>query len=258
MRKNRRNENMLMAACAVIAIACFAGLLLLGGCAPSDESPVPQEYPEEELYGPETDEASSALTLEEHETGRSAAPSGGGYDRGRALWYVERYAKDPNPKFAYCGDTSWDGSFTPADCTNFASQVLWYGGLTTRPSAYGDDGWWSRGGCHAWSSSPSWRQVYPLINELLSVSRRGEVVRDLGQLKIGDLIFYRLRTPENGYACPADKTYNHATVVSGFDADGDPLVSYHSNDALHVPWDNDRGRGGLGRACGYLLIHIKD
>lgn len=258
MRNKHRTENAFMALCVVIVIACFAGMLSLGGCVPPEEDPIPQEYPEEEIRPAETGESASALALAEDGALGVRAASGGRYDRDRALWYVERFAKDPNGKFAYCGDRTWDGSFTPADCTNFASQVLWHGGLPMRSKSAGDPGWWSKGGCRDWSSSPSWRQVYPLIHELLSVSRRGEVVRDLSRLRIGDLIFYRLRTPENGYECPPDKVYNHATIVSGFDSDGAPLVSYHSNDALHVRWDNARGRGGLGNACGWLLVHIKD
>ena len=43
----------------------------------------------------------------------------------------------------------------------------------------------------------------------------------------------------------------------GFDAGGQPLVSYHSNDALDVPWRAKNGSlGSLGNACRYLLVHI--
>lgn len=258
MRKGtKRTENAVMTLCVGIVIACFAGMLALGlgGCMPHDEEPIPQAYPKEELWSERTGESSSALTADEDGSPRAAS---GGYDRERALWYVERYAKDPNPRFDYCGDWTLDGNRPvkiAADCTNFASQVLWHGGLPMRTGA---SGWWSNGGCRPWNSSDSWRQVYPLIHELLSVSRRGEVVRDVRELKIGDLIFYRLRDAAAGYGCPPEATYNHATVVSGFDGRGQPLVSYHSNDALHVPWDSKKNRGSLGNACSVLLIRIKD
>lgn len=240
-------------------LAAIAALPLFAACA-QDEEPIPQENPQEELWSAREGEASSELRLEK---GASGAPSESArYDRERALQYVEKYAKDPNARFDYCGD--WrleDGKPVKvgADCTNFASQVLWHGGLAMRRGGAGDPGWWSNGGCRPWSSSDSWRQVYPLIHELLSVSRRGEVVQDVRRLKIGDLIFYRLRDAANGYACPAEKTYNHTAVVSGFAKDGTPLVSYHSNDALHVPWNyRDGRRGNLGNACGALFVRIKD
>lgn len=240
-------------------LAAIAALPFFTACMP-DEEPIPQENPEEELWSERAGETASELRTEE---GRALAPNGNGrYDRERARSYIEKYARDPNAKFDYCGD--WrveDGKPTKvgADCTNFASQVLWHGGLAMRRGGAGDPGWWSNGGCRPWSSSDSWRQVYPLIHELLSVSRRGEVARDVRKLNIGDLIFYRLRDASNGYVCGAEKTYNHTAVVSGFARDGTPLVSYHSNDALHVPWNYRDGRqGNLGNACGFLLVHIKD
>ncbi len=260
MRKNRRrNDIAMVVVCAAIIAGCFAAMLTLGGCAEPSEEPIPQENPTEELWSERLGEISSALELEAEAAG---APAAGGYDRGRALWYIERYARDPNTRFDYCGDWTLEGNRPVkigADCTNFASQVLWYGGLKTRRGGAGDPGWWSEGGCRAWNSSDSWRQVYPLIHELLSVSRRGEVVQDVRLLKVGDVIFYRLRDEAKGYACPQVGSYNHTAVVSGFGDDGEPLVSYHSNDAMHVPWDAHNGSyGALGEACGVLLVHIKD
>lgn len=240
----------------------YLGMLpLSGGCAPEDTAPIPQESPEEELWSEREDEASSALLSEEEFTAASAGEFT--YDRAKALWYIRRFAREPNTNFAYCGDWQWDGETNKvikvaADCTNFASQVLWHGGLKMRTASSADDGWWSKGGCRSWSSSASWRQVFPLIHELLSVSRVGQVVQDVRQLQIGDLIFYRLRTEENGYVCPQEAVYNHATVVSGFGEDREPLVSYHSNDSLDIPWDSRSDNpGSLGRACGVLLVHIR-
>lgn len=161
-----------------VVIACCVGMLALGGCLPQDEEPIPQEYPEEELWEAEVGQDVSALTAETDEP--KLAVAGPGYDRQRAKRYIERYAKNPNPRFSYCGDWTLDGNRPvkiAADCTNFASQVLAYGGLPMRRGGAGDPGWWSEGGCRPWNSSDSWRQVYPLIHELLSVSRRGEVVQ---------------------------------------------------------------------------------
>ncbi|HJV32604.1 MAG TPA: amidase domain-containing protein [Patescibacteria group bacterium] len=260
MRKAVGTDTSAAALGAVIVIACFAGTL--GGCAPDDETPIPQENPKEELWSARSDVVTSSLMTPEDGIAAAAAASSSAYDRQRALDYVRSYAKDPNARFDYCGDWTFEDKRpvkVGADCTNFASQVLQHGGLRMRRGGAGDPGWWSEGGCRPWSSSDSWRQVYPLIHELLSVSRRGEVVQDVRKLKVGDLIFYRLREASKGYACPQEATYNHTTVVSGFDGRGDPLVSYHSNDALDVPWDARNGRqGSLGEACSVLLIHIRD
>src|SRR6188472_1910652 len=111
----------------------------LGGCAQEDEEPIPQEYPKEELWEAETGQSVSALAAEPGEPAPVAAASG--YDRQRAKWYVERYAKDPNPRFSYCGDWTLEGNRpvkVGADCTNFASQVLSYGGLAMRRGGAGD------------------------------------------------------------------------------------------------------------------------
>jgi len=260
MKKNG-TERVVVPLCVTIVTACFAGMLALGlgGCMPPDEEPIPQEYPVEELWSDREGEAVSALVAEKE---APALAAGGAYDRQRALWYIRRYAKDPNQRFDYCGDWTLEGGHpvkVGADCTNFASQVLWYGGLPMRRGGAGDPGWWSQGGCRPWNSSDSWRQVYPLIHELLSVSRRGEVVPDARRLNIGDLIFYRLREHSKGFACPAEAIYNHTTVVSGFEPDGTPRVAYHSNDALDVPWNvRTDSQGSLGNACGVLFVHIKD
>jgi len=259
MRKKNGTETAFMALCAASVIACFAGLLL-GGCMPPDEEPIPQANPTEELWSEREGAAVSAISMEISDAPNTAA--GGRYDRQRALEYIARYARDPNPRFDYCGDWTLEGKRpvkVAADCTNFASQVLWYGGLKTRRGGAGDPGWWSEGGCRSWNSSGSWRQVFPLIHELLSVSRRGEVVQDIRRLNVGDLIFYRLRDSAKGYACPQEATYNHTAIVSGFARDGAPQVSYHSNDALHVPWNARNGsKGSLGEACSVLFVHIKD
>lgn len=245
-----------------VSLLCLA----TSGCS-ENEDPIPQEAPEGETRSarespadPKPTDTSEAVPVSD---GKAATLTASGYDRERARRYVERYAKDPNPNFDYCGNWGWNAESgrlekQGADCTSFASQVLWYGGLLQRKSSSEDDGWWSTGGCRAWSSSKSWRQVNRLVNYLLSESRQGQIVTDERQLEIGDVIFYQLREEKNGYACPQELLYNHTTVVSGFDERGEPLVSYHSNDARDVPWLAKSGsQGSLGNACHVLLIHIR-
>lgn len=261
MRRTARREKLIVTTLTLIVAGCFAAMiaLSLGGCAEESEDPIPQEHSDSD-YVPADDTtgtASSALT-------ESAAPSaavGSTYDRGGAQRYTLDYAKFPNPAYAYCG--SWileNGrpTYEKADCTDFASQVLSAGGLPMNPS-HDETGWWYSGSCSWWGSSPSWRQVNSLIAYLISISHRGQTVGRARDLQIGDLIFYQLRREESQYACPQQETFNHTTVVSGFDAAGEPLVSYHSNDALNVPWRADNGSlGSLGHACRTLFVHIKD
>jgi len=48
-------------------------------------------------------------------------------------------------------------------------------------------------------------------------------------------------------------------VVTGFDGAGEPLVSYHSNEASDVPWKNKtKSLGSLGNACAFAFVHIRD
>ncbi len=192
--------------------------------------------------------------------------SGYRYDRSRAAEYVEKYALDSNPAFPVCGSLLHNSE---ADCTDFASQVLWYAGLPSDRRGSAWSGWWSNGrGCDDMNSSRSWRRVNDLLYYLVVESRRGEIVRDPAKLQVGDLIFYGLREPvadRNGrisYVCPAGEPFNHTTVVSAFEAPGKPLVSYHTRNALHVPYlavhPDSRVRTGLGNACRMVMVHIRD
>ena len=255
MRKNKGTENAIITLCVMIIIACFAGMLALGlgGCMPTDaEEPIPQAESEDDLIPGEQDgtgQSSFALT---------APAAGYVYDRGAAQLYIKRYALAPNPAYAYCA--SWGvGGKTEADCTNFASQVLRQGGLPMQDGG-GDQGkgWWYRNSCAWWGSSQSWRQVNRLLQYLVTETSIGEFRQRARDLKVGDLIFYRVRHAEDGYRCDGN-LFNHTTVVSGFDARGEPLVSYHSNEALDVPWDRKTGsRGALGEACAIAFVHIRD
>jgi hypothetical protein len=230
-------------------------------CMPEEE-PIPQEISDSDLIPAEgAASARQMLTSPELMTDDGgigeasyALTSTGRYDRGRARYYLRRYATEPNPKFAYCAN--WNGS-VKADCTNFASQVLWYGGLPLQWTSDPGSGWWYDGSCRSPGSSATWRQVNALLYHLTVVSRYGEFVSDASQLQVGDVIFYKLRRSEDGYACDGSFVFNHTAVVSGFEG-GTPLVAYHSNDAIDVPW-NDRGhsRGSLGNACQALFVRIR-
>ena len=263
MRKRNKAERVIVPLCVAIVIACFAGLLALGlgGCMPPDEEPIPQAMSVDDLI-PDEDNAgqrTSALTAEDgpdpdREARSLAAATGYRYDRGKAQWYARRYALNPNRQLAYCALN--DG--TAADCTNFASQVLWYGGIPMQYTTSSESGWWYRYSCLTPGSSYSWRQVNRLLQYLVTETSIGEFRRSARDLKVGDLIFYRVRHAEDGYSCNGN-LFNHTTVVTGFDSRGEPLVSYHSNEALDVVWNIKNGsRKALGEACATAFVHIRD
>ncbi len=259
---------------SLFACAYLVSLLAASSGCEGSEEPIPQEQswidldqdPDNRGSGieprAETEDPNPGSALKQ--PGEPAAPqaqSGRGYDRAKALDYVRRYAKSPNREVAYCagwGLSSGRPVKIPADCTNFASQVLWYGGLPMNP-AHDDTGWWYTDSCEWWGSSVSWRTVNGLAIYLTTISGRAVFARRARDLKIGDLIFYRLRRPETGYRCDIGSLFNHTTIVSGFDERGEPLVSYHSNEAEDVPWNAKSGSlKALGEACATGFVHLLD
>ena len=277
MRKNRAHR-WIVTVLSLIVAGSFAAMiaLALGGCFGEDPAAVPQENSDGDLVpDPDNGNAAGAATVARtasldpnpvptaaHASLTAAAAGAAGYDRGKALAYVRWYARTPNPETAYCSGLGHDG-LRPVrigeDCTNFASQVLWYGGLSMDYTRNPEDGWWYVDSCADRGSSKSWRQVNRLVSYLVSESRLGEFRQRARDLQVGDLIFYRLRREEDGYRCDTGNLFNHTTVVSGFDDRGEPLVSYHSNEAEDVPWDVKNGSPkALGEACAVGFVHIKD
>ncbi len=254
--------------CSILLFASMAG-----GC--DDESALPQEHSETDLSpDPDVNRAAriaesasedpnpDAVTEARSETTKLVPSASGRYDRNRASEYVHRYAKSPNPETAYCAGWTIERGKpvkTPADCTNFASQVLWYGGLVMDYTQRDDAGWWYTKSCEWWGSSQSWRTVNGLLTYLTTISGRAEFMSHARDLRVGDLIFYRLRRSDSGYRCDVGNLFNHTAIVSGFDGDGEPLVSYHSNEAEDIRWNVKNGsHKALGEACAVAFVHIKD
>lgn len=216
--------------------------------------PIPQEDAEGDLVPAPRDEvtsSSSPLSMP------NSTPSlSSGYDRKRAVAYARYYADEPNPRVAYCRSKRYG---TPADCTNFVSQALWYGGLKTAFSGNAEQGWWYSGSCDDSGSSKSWRQVNRLIYWLTVESDRGEFTR-IENVRPGDLIFYKLQ--DDFGKCTDEFTFHHSTMVTGFGKmTGVPLVSYHTREVRDIPWNwslREQGFLGLGDACSYVAVHIRD
>lgn len=274
MRETEKNEKLIVTTLTPIAAGCFAAMiaLTLGGCA-EDGEPVPQENPDGDLVVDPDNGGAKPVARPADDGGTDpnpaidvqsqasliATPGVSRYDRNKALEYVRRYALTPNPQIAYCSGRDFrTQKRIGEDCTNFASQVLWHGGLAMDFSHLADSGWWYTRSCEWWGSSKSWRSVEGLLTYLVTTSRRGELRKRARDLQIGDLVFYRLRRAADGHACKGGP-FNHTTVVSGFDEDGEPLVSYHSNEAEDVRWNTRNGsRKALGEACMTAFVHIKD
>ncbi|CAG8480910.1 10509_t:CDS:2 [Ambispora gerdemannii] len=113
--------------------------------------------------------------------------------------YAGQYCQNPNPEYH-----NYDGE--GGDCTNFASQVLYAGGIPT------DSVWYPY--------SYPWIRVIELYNYLTSHNLAKTC--QLNELQPGDLIQYH--NPQNGW---------HHTVIV-VKAGTDPTVDYHSSFKCNV------------------------
>lgn len=126
------------------------------------------------------------------------------YYRNDASLYAYVYALNPNSLFIY---------YPTADCTNFVSQAVWYGGWTMTYSYptwwydFGDDDHsYSWGGAHNW-----WFFTY--------LSSRGGLLSNRCDLLIGDVV---------QADWDPDGTIDHSMMVTYKDG-CDIRVSYHTN-----------------------------
>ena len=136
------------------------------------------------------------------------------YDRVQALQYAALWWSSFNPLFRAFQD----------DCTNFISQCLWAGGMPMEVTDRRDKGWWYLGPNEQWSYS--WAVAHSL-RWYLDTSGRGQKLETATQLELGDVISYDW----NG-----DDTWNHNTMVVGYDPDGEPLVAAHTVPSWGRQW----------------------
>src|SRR5690606_20869758 len=81
--------------------------------------------------------------------------------------------------------------------------------------------WWS----YSWSVS---RSVAALLSKARGSGLRAEEVESADRLQLGDLVFYDW----NG-----NNSYQHTTIVTAFDSNGQPLVNANTNASRHRYWD---------------------
>jgi hypothetical protein len=155
------------------------------------------------------------------------------YDRSQAVQYAAMWWSSFNPMFRAFQD----------DCTNFISQCLWAGGMPMEVTGRRDQGWWYLGPNENWSYS--WAVAHSL-RWYLDVSGRGEKRESARQLELGDVI---------SYDWDGDHTWQHNTIVVGFDPDGEPLVAAHTAAAWGRPWPY-RDSPAYTPKTQYLFWHI--
>lgn len=138
------------------------------------------------------------------------------YNRHQAVAYAHAYWNSYNPDFKKFAD----------DCTNYISQCLFAGGLPLDVSNSRSKGWWYRGDGKRAIWSYSWAVAHSLERYLRQ--RKGvTVVPRATDLRLGDVICYDWE---------GDGRWNHNTIVTGFDENGEPLVNAHTHNSQWRPW----------------------
>jgi hypothetical protein len=163
------------------------------------------------------------------------------YDREAAVWYADQYWNSYNPHFLKFTD----------DCTNYISQCLLAGGIpmtsgTENPSV----GWWyhRRGKAgHHWSYSWSVaHSFYWYLRGKHKTGPRADAVKSPTDLRLGDIICYDFEG--NG-------VWNHNTIVTRFDMDGNPLVHAHTSNSQYRYWEY-RDSSAWTPKIKYAFFHI--
>lgn len=154
-----------------------------------------------------------------------------------AVAYSDSYADSPNSCFHY---------FTDEDCTNFASQCLWAGGIDM---VFGlSNNWWIAGS----ASTDSWTLTDSLLANLVA---RGKAINmgkeDLAKVVsntfrnralYGDVLMYAWPAPDHN---TAGVVWDHSAIEACYycyhlDNSSSPrygdVVNYHSVDRKHAIW----------------------
>lgn len=137
------------------------------------------------------------------------------YDRLKAVQYAEKWWNSYNPKYQQF----------EVDCTNYISQCVHEGGAPMRGYPNRNKGWWMQN--NNWSYSWSVANAFPRYLETSTTGLRAKQVNSAMELKLGDVICYDFE---------GDGKYNHTTIVTGKDANGEPLVNAHTYNSRMRYW----------------------
>ncbi|TDQ35433.1 amidase domain-containing protein [Aureibacillus halotolerans] len=145
----------------------------------------------------------------------------------------------------------WWNSYNPAyrefevDCTNYISQCLRAGGAPMRGQPNRGKGWWYSGS--SWSYS--WAVAHSLRWYLSgsTAGLQGEEVASPLDLQLGDVICYDFE---------GDGRWNHNTIVTAFDENGEPLVNAHTSNSRMRYWAYEDSTAYTPNIQ-YKFFHIK-
>jgi hypothetical protein len=137
------------------------------------------------------------------------------YDRLKAVQYAEKWWNSYNPAYHKF----------EVDCTNYISQCVHAGGAPMRGYPNRGSGWWMQN--KSWSYSWSVANAFPRYLETSKQGLRAKIVSDASELKLGDVICYDFE---------GDGKYNHTTIVTGKDSNGEPLVNAHTYNSRMRYW----------------------
>ncbi|MGG0738931.1 amidase domain-containing protein [Niallia taxi] len=137
------------------------------------------------------------------------------YDRRKAVQYAEKWWNSYNPAYHQF----------EVDCTNYISQCVRAGGAPMRGYPNRGNGWWMQN--NSWSYSWSVANAFPRYLEASKQGLKAKVVSDVSQLKLGDVICYDFE---------GDGKYNHTTIVTAKDGNGEPLVNAHTYNSRMRYW----------------------
>lgn len=144
------------------------------------------------------------------------------YRRDLAVSYADLWWNKANPQYE-----EFD-----SNCTNYVSQCIFAGDVPMLYTNRRDNGWWYKGrqqGKEWWSYS--WAVSKSLASFLMKSRKQGLQAVEVSQasdLELGDVIVYDW----NG-----DTRYQHTTIVTAFDAKGQPLVNANTTASRHRYWD---------------------
>lgn len=156
------------------------------------------------------------------------------YNRRKAVQYAERWWNDYNPAFPKF----------EVDCTNFVSQCLYAGNAPMRGYPDRSRGWWCKN--NNWSYSWS---VAHALRWYLSSSDQGLTAKEVtsaNKLSLGDVICYDFE---------GDGKWNHNTIVTAKDAQGEPLVNAHTTNSRHRYWSYEDSYAWTPK-CQYKFFKI--
>lgn len=164
------------------------------------------------------------------------------YRRDLAAAYADRWWNEGNPSY----------ELFDVNCTNYVAQCIFAGNAPMNYTGKRGSGWWYKGrskGQEWWSYS--WA-VSNALTQYLSTARksglRAEQVQSADQLQLGDIITYDWA---------GDGRYQHSTIVTAFDAAGQPLVNANTVASRHRYWDY-RDSYAWTKGTRYRFFHIPD